>query len=314
MTCRRHGIVVCAVPWARHTSRFTRAFEDQTAWLAVNTSQRTMVLETCVLGLVNERTSGPEALDARAPYGEDDSALSAPGTHAPGGVYRRPDGRRSGDPRPSRSKLDFCSASIRSASRKLADDLLGVRLASCAASWPAHAKMREQARVGYKTWALCVNRLVRPHRATTDDRVLLRASRDGRGGFDAFYRRHRNAVLAFDARRVAEPELAADLTAETFAAALLAVQDRDRRLPEAPLAWLAERACERGRRCAPSSRPEPAGLQALRRAAIPNPRSVGQNLDVSLGPLHSGLLARSGGLPDGEENCAGVAELIGIDL
>ena len=39
VTCRRHGVVVCAVPWARHTSRFTRAFEDQTAWLAVNCSK-----------------------------------------------------------------------------------------------------------------------------------------------------------------------------------------------------------------------------------------------------------------------------------
>jgi transposase len=39
VTCRRHGVVVCAVPWARHDSRFTRAFEDQTAWLAVNTSK-----------------------------------------------------------------------------------------------------------------------------------------------------------------------------------------------------------------------------------------------------------------------------------
>jgi len=37
--CRRHGVVVCAVPWARHDSRFTRAFEDQVAWLAVNTSK-----------------------------------------------------------------------------------------------------------------------------------------------------------------------------------------------------------------------------------------------------------------------------------
>jgi transposase len=37
--CRRHGVVVCALPWARHRSRFTRAFEDQTAWLAVNTSK-----------------------------------------------------------------------------------------------------------------------------------------------------------------------------------------------------------------------------------------------------------------------------------
>jgi transposase len=37
--CRRHGVVVCAVPWARHSSRFTRDFEDQAAWLAVNTSK-----------------------------------------------------------------------------------------------------------------------------------------------------------------------------------------------------------------------------------------------------------------------------------
>jgi len=39
VSCRRHGVVVCAVPWARHDSRFTRAFEDQVAWLAVNTSK-----------------------------------------------------------------------------------------------------------------------------------------------------------------------------------------------------------------------------------------------------------------------------------
>ncbi|MGI8714008.1 MAG: ISL3 family transposase [Solirubrobacteraceae bacterium] len=39
VTCRRHGVVVCAVPWARHDSRFTRAFEDQVCWLAVNTSK-----------------------------------------------------------------------------------------------------------------------------------------------------------------------------------------------------------------------------------------------------------------------------------
>jgi transposase len=39
VTCRRHGVVVCAVPWARHAARFTRAFEDQAAWLAVNCSK-----------------------------------------------------------------------------------------------------------------------------------------------------------------------------------------------------------------------------------------------------------------------------------
>jgi len=41
--CRRHGVVVCAVPWARHQARFTRSLEDQVAWLAVNS--RTAVAE-----------------------------------------------------------------------------------------------------------------------------------------------------------------------------------------------------------------------------------------------------------------------------
>jgi transposase len=36
--CERHGVIVAAVPWARHDSAFTRAFEDQAAWLAVNAS------------------------------------------------------------------------------------------------------------------------------------------------------------------------------------------------------------------------------------------------------------------------------------
>jgi len=38
--CPVHGVVVCAVPWARHGSRFTRAFEDQATWLAVQCSKR----------------------------------------------------------------------------------------------------------------------------------------------------------------------------------------------------------------------------------------------------------------------------------
>jgi transposase len=40
VSCRVHGVVVCAVPWARHNSRFTRSFEDQTAWLAVQCSKK----------------------------------------------------------------------------------------------------------------------------------------------------------------------------------------------------------------------------------------------------------------------------------
>jgi transposase len=37
--CRRHGVVVARVPWARHGSRFTRAFEQQVAWLATQSSK-----------------------------------------------------------------------------------------------------------------------------------------------------------------------------------------------------------------------------------------------------------------------------------
>ena len=37
--CKRHGVIVAAVPWARHDAAFTSSFEDQTAWLTVNTSK-----------------------------------------------------------------------------------------------------------------------------------------------------------------------------------------------------------------------------------------------------------------------------------
>lgn len=38
--CSSHGVVVAQVPWARHQSGFTRAFEDQTCWLVARTSKR----------------------------------------------------------------------------------------------------------------------------------------------------------------------------------------------------------------------------------------------------------------------------------
>ena len=37
--CKRHGVLVAGVPWARHGSGFTHQFEDQVAWLAVQTSK-----------------------------------------------------------------------------------------------------------------------------------------------------------------------------------------------------------------------------------------------------------------------------------
>jgi transposase len=37
--CPAHGVMVAAVPWARHGAWFTRGFEDTAAWLAVHTSR-----------------------------------------------------------------------------------------------------------------------------------------------------------------------------------------------------------------------------------------------------------------------------------
>jgi transposase len=44
VNCPEHGVTVTAVPWARHDSRFTQAFEDQVAWLVTHAS-RSAVLE-----------------------------------------------------------------------------------------------------------------------------------------------------------------------------------------------------------------------------------------------------------------------------
>jgi transposase len=39
VTCRRHGVVVAMVPWARHGARHTRALEDTAAWLVTHCSK-----------------------------------------------------------------------------------------------------------------------------------------------------------------------------------------------------------------------------------------------------------------------------------
>lgn len=71
------------------------------------------------------------------------------------------------------------------------------------------------------------------------DDLLLRAAREGDGeAFGEFYRRRRALVLAYLRPRVANAETAADLMAETFAAALLAVRDSTRAIPDQPVAWL----------------------------------------------------------------------------
>ena len=71
------------------------------------------------------------------------------------------------------------------------------------------------------------------------DKRLLQRARDGDAdAFARVYRRHCEVVLAFLAKHVSQPELAADLMAETFAGLLVVVRDQERALPEVPLAWL----------------------------------------------------------------------------
>ena len=77
------------------------------------------------------------------------------------------------------------------------------------------------------------------HPDTKTDRQLLEEARDGRGEmFEIVFRRHHAVVLAFLARRVQQPELAADLLAETFASLLALVRDPQRGVPPIPVAWL----------------------------------------------------------------------------
>lgn len=70
----------------------------------------------------------------------------------------------------------------------------------------------------------------------SDEALLVAGRTDGRA-FGLFYERRVDAVLAFFLRRTGDRELAADLTAETFAAALSAVR-RYRPERSSALAWL----------------------------------------------------------------------------
>lgn len=74
--------------------------------------------------------------------------------------------------------------------------------------------------------------------APTDSELLQECRAGDQDAFGGFYDRYREAVLAYLARRVRDPELAADLMAETFASALVAVLAAERALPDAPAAWL----------------------------------------------------------------------------
>lgn len=70
-----------------------------------------------------------------------------------------------------------------------------------------------------------------------DDELLARFNQGDAAAFVAFYRRHLGAVIAYLLRRTHNREVTADLTAEVFAAALLAA-DRYRPGERPARAWL----------------------------------------------------------------------------
>lgn len=70
VNCLEHGVTVAAVPWARHDSRFTEAFEDQTAWLVTHTSRSAVsqlmrVAWRTVGGIIRRVTGEAEAATDR---------------------------------------------------------------------------------------------------------------------------------------------------------------------------------------------------------------------------------------------------------
>ena len=128
---------------------------------------------------------------------------------------------------------------------------------------------------------------------------LLAATRADVEAFGVFYRRHCGWVLAFVARRVGDAELAADITSEVFAAAMLAADRYDPGLG-APNSWLfgissrqVGRALRRGAAEARARRRlemERIELQAQDVALISD-LAVGDE-DVSSGVLTDEVLAR----------------------
>jgi RNA polymerase sigma-70 factor (ECF subfamily) len=76
-------------------------------------------------------------------------------------------------------------------------------------------------------------------RTGASDAELLLAARDGHGdAFGVFYERHHRAILRYLTRQTRLRDVAADLTAETFATALAIAREGTRPLPASPRAWL----------------------------------------------------------------------------
>lgn len=145
--------------------------------------------------------------------------------------------------------------------------------------------------------------------AIDDDELLMRAATGDGDAFACFYRRHVGAIVAYALRRTGDAEVAADLAAEVFAAALLACP---RYRPGGPpaLAWLYGIAANKLRESRRRGRVE---AEARRRLAW-QPQQLGEE-DLAaverMAEAHdeSELLAAVAGLPH-EQRDAIVARVV----
>jgi len=68
VSCREHGVVTAAVPWARHAAAHTRFFDDQVAWLAAACSKTTitslMRISWRTVGVIIARVSADKLAQA----------------------------------------------------------------------------------------------------------------------------------------------------------------------------------------------------------------------------------------------------------
>jgi len=160
------------------------------------------------------------------------------------------------------------------------------------------------------------------HDATDED--LLRATPRDPDAFALLYRRHVQVVAGWFLRRTRSPELAADLTAETFAAALRGARRFDARRGTA-VAWLfgiahreLARALERGRVESRHRRRlglEPVALddEALERVeAVAGSQAVAERLDALLAALPADQRAAIAAHVIGEEPYAAIAARVQV--
>jgi RNA polymerase sigma factor (sigma-70 family) len=102
---------------------------------------------------------------------------------------------------------------------------------------------------------------------TVTDRRLLALSRTDHDAFSQFYLRHERRLLGYLVRRTRDGELAADLCAEAFAAALTGCR-AGTVAPDAPVAWLFGIANHKVLDSARRARVDDRGRRALEMRAI----------------------------------------------